>query len=60
MCLSKGKWNITEWNLEELVGKNFVFIEMQQSGKLPAGHWAAWRGDSYLHDQHKHRLSNYG
>ena len=59
-CPSKGKWNIKDWNLEELIGKNFLFFEMQESGELPPGHRVKWRGNSYLNDKHKGRLLNYG
>ena len=59
-CPTDGKWNIKDWNLEELIGKNFLFFEAQESGELPAGNRIKWRGNSYLNDKHKDRLLNYG
>lgn len=59
-CPSQGRWLINDWNLEEAIGKGFLFFEAQKSGELPAGHRVKWRGDSYLHDEHKGRLLNRG
>lgn len=54
-CPSSGKWKISEWNVDEPIGKAWQFFEAQQSGRLPADNRFEWRGDSYLNDKHKGR-----
>ena len=46
-----GKWAIKDWNVDELIGKNFLFFEAQESGRLPPDHRIQWRGDSYKNDK---------
>jgi endoglucanase len=54
-CGNTNKPSIMDWNIAELIGKNFLFFEAQESGKLKAGHRVSWRGDSYLNDNHAGR-----
>lgn len=58
-CPSEGKWSLSEWGLDEVVGKNFMFFEAQKSGHL-SNNRIAWRGDSYMQDEHNGRMLNYG
>lgn len=46
-----GRWEIKDWNVDELIGKNFLFFEAQESGTLPRDSRIEWRGDTYLDDK---------
>ncbi|NJR42908.1 MAG: DUF5060 domain-containing protein [Akkermansiaceae bacterium] len=35
-CPSSGRWAIADWNLDELIGKNFLFYEAQETGTIRA------------------------
>jgi hypothetical protein len=52
-CSTEGRWDISDWDVDDLIGKNFLFFEAQKSGKLPEGHRVKWRGDSYMNDVFK-------
>lgn len=54
-CPSDGKWDIGQWNVDEAIGKAWLFYEAQKSGKLPSDHRVEWRGDSYLDDEYNGR-----
>jgi endoglucanase len=54
-CANVNKPSIMDWNIAELIGKNFLFFEAQETGMLPTDHRVEWRGDSYANDQHKGR-----
>ncbi|NJR43053.1 MAG: hypothetical protein HC767_10745 [Akkermansiaceae bacterium] len=53
-CPSQGKWEIGQWNTDELIGKNFLFFEAQESGKLTDNR-VKWRGDSFMRDSYQGR-----
>jgi hypothetical protein len=52
-CPGVNKWSVKDWDVDELIGKNFLFFEAQESGKLRSNHRIEWRGDSYLNDKIK-------
>jgi hypothetical protein len=43
---------VKDWNVNELIGMNFLFFEAQESGWLRDNHRIQWRGDSYVNDKH--------
>eukprot|EP00892_Ulva_mutabilis_P003515 jgi/Ulvmu1/1535/UM011_0265.1 len=47
---SDEKWKLENYDVDELIGKIFLFFEAQESGTLRPAHRVSWRGDSYLHD----------
>lgn len=54
-CPGAGRWDIDDWNLDELIGKSFLFYEAQETGSIRSDNRVHWKGDSYLQDSHKGR-----
>lgn len=54
-CPGEGKWKISEWDVDEAIGKAWQFFEAQSSGKIQEDNRFKWRGDSYMQDTHKGR-----
>jgi hypothetical protein len=43
---------VKDWDVNELIGVNFLFFEAQESGWLRDNHRIQWRGESYVNDKH--------
>lgn len=41
-----------EDQIDDVIAKNFLFFEAQESGRLRYGHRIKWRGDSYTEDMY--------
>jgi hypothetical protein len=50
-CPGTANWNIDDWDVDELIGKSFLFWEAQESGTLREDHRVLWRGNSYMNDR---------